>query len=81
MTMHICKIVHVQKRCFLLGSFTDFNWRVFFFFFFGVEDLNVENAEGLRSGVELVTSVSDKHQDLLRPAARYYSMFKGNDPI
>ncbi|EXB38896.1 60S ribosomal protein L18a-1 [Morus notabilis] len=40
-------------------------------------NLNVEEAEGLRNGVELVTSVSDKHLDLLRPSARYYSMFKG----
>ncbi|KAL2533277.1 Ribosomal protein L18ae family [Abeliophyllum distichum] len=30
-----------------------------------------------RNGFELVKSVSDKHLDLLRPSARYYSMFKG----
>ncbi|XP_031114500.1 uncharacterized protein LOC116018679 [Ipomoea triloba] len=30
-----------------------------------------------KDGVELVRSVSDKHLDLLRPSARYYSLFKG----
>lgn len=41
------------------------------------QSLNVEEAETLRNGVELVTSVTDKHLDLLRPSARNYSMFKG----
>ncbi|KAF4357133.1 hypothetical protein CsatB_010528 [Cannabis sativa] len=38
---------------------------------------NVKEAEGLRNGVELVRSGSDKHLDRLRPSSRYYSMFKG----
>ncbi|KAK6941314.1 hypothetical protein RJ641_026691, partial [Dillenia turbinata] len=37
----------------------------------------IVDAEGLRKGLELVKSVSDKHHDLLRPSTRYYSMFKG----
>ncbi|KAK6944789.1 hypothetical protein RJ641_025891 [Dillenia turbinata] len=37
----------------------------------------IVDAEGLRKGIELVKSVSDKHLDLLRPSTRYYSMFKG----
>ncbi|PON39412.1 Ribosomal protein [Parasponia andersonii] len=41
------------------------------------QNLNVIEAEELRNGVELVRSGSDKHLDLLRPSARYYSMFKG----
>ncbi|GFQ06601.1 hypothetical protein PHJA_002804100 [Phtheirospermum japonicum] len=36
----------------------------------------IEEGEG-RNALELVKSVSDKHLDLLRPSARYYSMFKG----
>ncbi|KAF5748455.1 hypothetical protein HS088_TW04G00409 [Tripterygium wilfordii] len=36
-----------------------------------------EYNEGLRSGLELVKSGSDKHLDLLRPSARYSSLFKG----
>ncbi|KAG8376186.1 hypothetical protein BUALT_Bualt09G0037000 [Buddleja alternifolia] len=39
-------------------------------------DSTMEDGEG-RTGLELVTSVSDKHLDLLRPSARYCSMFKG----
>ncbi|KAF8401036.1 hypothetical protein HHK36_014339 [Tetracentron sinense] len=37
----------------------------------------VEEVEGLRNGLELVRSVSDKHPDLLRPSARNHSIFKG----
>ncbi|KAK2973717.1 hypothetical protein RJ640_021548 [Escallonia rubra] len=37
----------------------------------------IEEGGGLRKGLELVESVTDKHLDLLRPSARYYSMFKG----
>lgn len=44
----------------------------------GVTDVTIEEAEGLRSGVELVRSGSDKHFDLLRPSARNYSLFKGS---
>ncbi|MCE5166391.1 hypothetical protein HAX54_018497, partial [Datura stramonium] len=36
----------------------------------------LEAGEGGNS-VELVKSASDKHLDLLRPSARYYSVFKG----
>ncbi|KAJ8526520.1 hypothetical protein K7X08_028997 [Anisodus acutangulus] len=36
----------------------------------------LEAGEG-RNSVELVKSASDKHLDLLRPTARYYSVFKG----
>ena len=36
-----------------------------------------EEGESLKKGVELGKSSSDKHIDLLRPTARYYSMFKG----
>lgn len=39
--------------------------------------ITIEEGED-RSGLELVKSASDKHPDLLRPSARYYSMFKGN---
>ncbi|KAK3004283.1 hypothetical protein RJ639_019666 [Escallonia herrerae] len=41
------------------------------------EYAKIEEGEGLRKGLELVELVSDKHLDLLRPSARYYSMFKG----
>uniref|UniRef100_A0A5B6YHY9 60S ribosomal protein L18a-like protein n=1 Tax=Davidia involucrata TaxID=16924 RepID=A0A5B6YHY9_DAVIN len=41
------------------------------------QNASIEEGEGLRNGLELVKSVSDKHIDLLRPSARYYSMFKG----
>ncbi|KAJ4851163.1 hypothetical protein Tsubulata_003253, partial [Turnera subulata] len=40
----------------------------------------IEEKEGLRNGLELVKSVSDKHIDLLRPSARHYSVFKGHAP-
>ncbi|KAL3625324.1 hypothetical protein CASFOL_030778 [Castilleja foliolosa] len=40
------------------------------------QNATVEEGEG-RNALELVKSVSDKHLDLLRPSARYYSMFKG----
>lgn len=33
----------------------------------------------LKNDLELVKSVTDKHHDLLRPSARYYSVFKGNN--
>ncbi|KAH6757430.1 Ribosomal protein L18ae family [Perilla frutescens var. hirtella] len=36
----------------------------------------IEEGEG-RNALELVRSVSEKHLDLLRPSARYYSVFKG----
>lgn len=41
-----------------------------------------EEGVGLRSDLELAKSVSDKHLDLLRPSARYHSIFKGqiSDP-
>ncbi|GER36035.1 ribosomal protein L18ae family [Striga asiatica] len=42
----------------------------------GVTDVNVEEGEG-RNALEMARSVSDKHLDLLRPSARYYSIFKG----
>lgn len=41
------------------------------------QDAALEEGKGLKSGLELVKSVSDKHLDLLRPSARYCSMFKG----
>ncbi|XAR67130.1 hypothetical protein NMG60_11013573 [Bertholletia excelsa] len=37
----------------------------------------IEEGEGLKNSLELVTSVSDKHFDLLRPSARYHSLFRG----
>ncbi|WVZ21708.1 hypothetical protein V8G54_009030 [Vigna mungo] len=40
----------------------------------------MEESVDLRNGVELATSVSDKHLDLLRPSARNYSIFRGGDP-
>ncbi|KAL2547929.1 Ribosomal protein L18ae family [Forsythia ovata] len=40
------------------------------------KNATIEEGEG-RNGLELVKSISDKHLDLLRPSARYYSMFKG----
>ncbi|CAL5340611.1 unnamed protein product [Camellia sinensis] len=42
-----------------------------------VTDATIEEGESLRNGLELVRSVSDKHFDLLRPSARYNSLFKG----
>ncbi|KAG6772036.1 hypothetical protein POTOM_023432 [Populus tomentosa] len=40
-------------------------------------DAAFEEKEGFRNGVELGKSVSDKHIDLLRPSARYYTASKG----
>ncbi|KAI3443599.1 hypothetical protein Pfo_000264 [Paulownia fortunei] len=40
------------------------------------QNATIEEGEG-RNDLELVRSVSDKHLDLLRPSARYNSMFKG----
>ncbi|KAJ6407238.1 hypothetical protein OIU84_010694 [Salix udensis] len=36
-------------------------------------DAAIKEREGFRNGVELVKSASDKHIDLLRPSARYYT--------
>ncbi|XP_044471046.1 uncharacterized protein LOC123200029 [Mangifera indica] len=44
------------------------------------QSTTVEVAEGLKNGLELVKSVSAKHLDLLRPSARYFSVFKGQTP-
>lgn len=44
----------------------------------GVTDATIEDGGEDRNALELVRSVSDKHLDLLRPSARYYSMFKGS---
>ncbi|GAV72978.1 hypothetical protein CFOL_v3_16466 [Cephalotus follicularis] len=41
------------------------------------QNSTTERVHGLKQGVELVKSVSDKHLDLLRPSARYFSVFKG----
>ncbi|KAH9801997.1 hypothetical protein KPL71_001228 [Citrus sinensis] len=35
------------------------------------QSTNIGETEGLKTGLELVKSVSDKHLDLLRPSARY----------
>lgn len=35
------------------------------------QSTNIGETEGLKNGLELVKSVSDKHLDLLRPSARY----------
>jgi hypothetical protein len=43
----------------------------------GAADAAIEERKGFRNGVELVKSVSDKHIDLLRPSARYYTASKG----
>ncbi|KAJ8750751.1 hypothetical protein K2173_015932 [Erythroxylum novogranatense] len=40
----------------------------------------VEDKGILRSGLEMMKSNSDKHVDLLRRAARYYSAIKGQSP-
>ncbi|GMH04098.1 hypothetical protein Nepgr_005937 [Nepenthes gracilis] len=37
----------------------------------------IEVTEDLKKGIELMKSVSDKSLDLLRPSARYFSLFKG----
>ncbi|XP_061359743.1 uncharacterized protein LOC133303781 [Gastrolobium bilobum] len=41
------------------------------------KDAGMEETINLRNGVELATSVVDKHLDLLRPSARSYSIFRG----
>lgn len=38
---------------------------------------SMEETFNLKNDVELATSVSDKHRDLLRPSARSYSIFRG----
>ncbi|KAK9131274.1 hypothetical protein Sjap_011761 [Stephania japonica] len=40
-------------------------------------DTTVEQGEGLKNGLEMVKSVSDKHLDLLRPSARHFALSKG----
>ncbi|XP_052180909.1 uncharacterized protein LOC127794064 isoform X2 [Diospyros lotus] len=37
----------------------------------------IQEGLGLRDGVELGRSISDKQFDLLRPSARYHSVFRG----
>ncbi|KAK7303982.1 hypothetical protein RJT34_14942 [Clitoria ternatea] len=39
----------------------------------------VQETVDLKNGVELATSVSDKHLDLLRPSSRSYSIFRAAD--
>lgn len=41
------------------------------------QSASLEEGESLKKGIELGKSSSDKHIDLLRPTARYNSMFKG----
>ncbi|XP_074354838.1 uncharacterized protein LOC141693594 isoform X2 [Apium graveolens] len=41
------------------------------------QSTSLEEGESVKKGIELGKSSSDKHIDLLRPTARYYSMFKG----
>ncbi|XP_054821893.1 uncharacterized protein LOC129320454 [Prosopis cineraria] len=43
------------------------------------KDAKVEETIDYRKGVELAKSVSEKHLDLLRPSARYYSIFKDRE--
>ncbi|KAF9612581.1 hypothetical protein IFM89_002177 [Coptis chinensis] len=43
------------------------------------QNATVEEVTGLRNGLELGRTVSDKHLDLLRPSARYLSVSKGED--
>ncbi|XP_027917406.1 uncharacterized protein LOC114176535 [Vigna unguiculata] len=43
------------------------------------KDAKVEETVDLRTNVELVRSVSDKHHDLLRPSARNYSRGQATD--
>lgn len=38
---------------------------------------SLEEGESVKKGIELEKSSSDKYIDLLRPTARYCSMFKG----
>ncbi|XP_075517555.1 uncharacterized protein LOC142551930 isoform X2 [Primulina tabacum] len=40
------------------------------------QNASIEEGGG-RNSLEVVTSVSDKRLDLLRPSARFYSMLKG----
>ncbi|OAY27091.1 uncharacterized protein LOC110603777 isoform X2 [Manihot esculenta] len=37
--------------------------------------------EGIRNGLEMVKSASDKHIDILRPSARYYSASRAEDTV
>ncbi|KAJ6732572.1 hypothetical protein OIU79_003630 [Salix purpurea] len=37
---------------------------------------SIDERDGFRNGVEIVKSFSDKHIDLLRPAARFYAASK-----
>uniref|UniRef100_A0A6N2NFP1 Uncharacterized protein n=1 Tax=Salix viminalis TaxID=40686 RepID=A0A6N2NFP1_SALVM len=39
-------------------------------------DASIDERDGFRNGVEIVKSFSDKHIDLLRPAARFYAASK-----
>ncbi|GAB4837996.1 hypothetical protein Ancab_027522 [Ancistrocladus abbreviatus] len=41
------------------------------------KNATIEDTKGLKNGLELERSVSDKHLDLLRPSARHLSVFKG----
>ncbi|XP_028753610.1 uncharacterized protein LOC114713182 [Neltuma alba] len=43
------------------------------------KDAKVEETIDLKKGVELTKAVSEKHRDLLRPSARYYSIFKDRE--
>lgn len=40
-------------------------------------DASIDERDGFRNGVEIIKSFSDKHIDLLRPAARFYAASKG----
>lgn len=51
------------------------------FVLFIVAGSSMEETLDLRNCVELATSVSDKHLDLLRPSARSYSIFRGIDRL
>lgn len=46
----------------------------------GTAGLAIEE-EGIRNGLEMVKSASDKHIDIIRPSARYYSASRGSNPI
>ncbi|XP_039036549.1 uncharacterized protein LOC120173437 isoform X3 [Hibiscus syriacus] len=41
------------------------------------QSTTVEESGNSRNSLEVSKSLSDKHLDLLRPSARYYSLFKG----
>ncbi|KAE8654636.1 protein phosphatase 2C 7-like [Hibiscus syriacus] len=45
-----------------------------------VTGTTVEEFGNSRNSLEVTKSLSDKHLDLLRPSARYYSLFKGQAP-